>query len=342
VNLNFSIDERSQAPHRLAVVLVCATFPLIWVGGLVTTYDAGMAVPDWPETYGYNLFLYPLSTWLGGPWDLFIEHGHRLLGSLVGLLTIGLVVITWYCDDRSWVRWLSVGCLALVLAQGVLGGARVLFDELTLARVHGCVGPLFLVVCVATAVVTSRYWDRGPRVEIERARQFKRLALITTIVAFLQLVIGAYLRHLPAHWSFNVVKVLVGAHLIVAAILLAHVLWMAYQCSRNTKLWATYLIRRPALILVGLMLVQLTLGVATWVVKYAWPTWLPQWSAFNSYTIEAESMLQASIVTAHVAVGSLILAVAMVLSLRSMRLMSFSKEAVVATSCSLGMAELVT
>ena len=78
-------QPRSPWPHRLAVLLVCATFPLIWVGGLVTTYDAGMAVPDWPTTYGYNLFLYPWQTWLAGPWDLFIEHGHRLLGSLGGL-----------------------------------------------------------------------------------------------------------------------------------------------------------------------------------------------------------------------------------------------------------------
>ena len=70
---------------------MCATFPLIWVGGLVTTYDAGMAVPDWPNTYGYNLFLYPWQTWLSGPWDLFIEHGHRLLGALVGMI-----------DDRAW------------------------------------------------------------------------------------------------------------------------------------------------------------------------------------------------------------------------------------------------
>ena len=79
-------------PHRWAVGVACATFPLIWVGGLVTTYDAGMAVPDWPSTFGYNLFLYPWTTWFFGPWDLFIEHGHRLLGALVGLLTIGLLV----------------------------------------------------------------------------------------------------------------------------------------------------------------------------------------------------------------------------------------------------------
>ncbi len=72
-------------PHRVAWALVCTVFPLIWVGGLVTTYDAGMAVPDWPGTYGYNMFLYPWTSWLAAPWDLFIEHGHRLLGSLAGI-----------------------------------------------------------------------------------------------------------------------------------------------------------------------------------------------------------------------------------------------------------------
>src|SRR5438132_1897116 len=81
---------RSPWPHRWAVALACATFPLLWVGGLVTTTKAGMAVPDWPNTYGYNLFLYPWQTWLAGPWDLFVEHGHRMLAASIGLLTIGL------------------------------------------------------------------------------------------------------------------------------------------------------------------------------------------------------------------------------------------------------------
>src|SRR3954453_2556847 len=92
---------RSPWPHRLAVVLAAATFPLLWVGGLVTTTKAGMAVPDWPSTYGYNLFLYPWETWLYGPGDLFIEHGHRLFAALVGLLTIVLVVLTWCCGSSG-------------------------------------------------------------------------------------------------------------------------------------------------------------------------------------------------------------------------------------------------
>src|SRR5262245_9405091 len=95
-------------PHRWAVLLVCATFPLIWCGGLVTTYDAGMAVKDWPNTYGYNLFLYPWQTWIFGPWDLFIEHGHRLLGALVGLLAIGLTISVFRCDPRPWMRTVAL------------------------------------------------------------------------------------------------------------------------------------------------------------------------------------------------------------------------------------------
>jgi cytochrome c oxidase assembly protein subunit 15 len=214
-------------------------------------------------------------------------------------------------------------------------------DEITLARIHGCVGPLFFISCVAAAVVTSRYWDQAPSVSVDRARPFKRLALITTLIAFLQLVIGAHLRHLPAHWSFNVVQVLVAAHLIVALVLLVHGGWLACRCCRDSVLRSNGLLRRPSLLLAALMIFQLTLGVATWIVKYAWPTWLPELAFFNSYTVQAESMMQASIVTAHVAVGSLILAVAMVLSLRSLRLMSNSNKAVVATSCSRGVTELV-
>src|SRR5688572_26170195 len=105
--MNPSVAQHGSAwPHRWAIALACATFPLLWVGGLVTTTDAGMAVPDWPSTFGYNLFLYPWSTWLAGPWDLFVEHGHRLLGATVGLMTIVLLALIWRRDERNWMRWL--------------------------------------------------------------------------------------------------------------------------------------------------------------------------------------------------------------------------------------------
>src|SRR5690349_15701682 len=119
------------------MLLAAATFPLVWIGGLVTSSKAGMAVPDWPTTYGYNPFLYPLSTWWNASWDVFVEHGHRLFGALVGLIAIGLVIVVWASDRRMWLRWAAVGALALVCLQGALGGLRVKFDDATFARIHG-------------------------------------------------------------------------------------------------------------------------------------------------------------------------------------------------------------
>src|ERR1043165_8488370 len=156
-----SPNRVSPWPHRWAVALSCATFPLIWVGGLVTTTDAGMAVPDWPNTYGYNLFLYPWQSWLAGPWDLFVEHGHRLLAASVGLLTIGLLVVLLKAEPRRWLRGLGFAALGLVIFQGVLGGMRVRLDERTLAMLHGMTGPLFFSLAVALAIFTSRTWSQG-------------------------------------------------------------------------------------------------------------------------------------------------------------------------------------
>src|SRR5574342_1275515 len=109
-------------PHRIAVVLACATFPLLFIGGLVTSKGAGLAVPDWPTTFGYNMFLYPWSKMVGG---IFYEHSHRLIGSAVGFLTILLAVVLWYRESRQWLGWLGIVALAVVIAQGVLGGLRV-------------------------------------------------------------------------------------------------------------------------------------------------------------------------------------------------------------------------
>src|SRR5688572_14656164 len=153
-------DRRSPWPHRLAVTLALVTFPLIWVGGLVTTYDAGMAVPAWPGTYGYNLLAYPWTTWIAGPLDLFIEHGHRLLGAATGLISIALTIVVFRSDERPWLRWAAVGAVALVIAQGALGGARVLFDVRLVALIHGCVGPLFFAYLAVLVVATSRWWHK--------------------------------------------------------------------------------------------------------------------------------------------------------------------------------------
>ena len=123
----------SRWPHRLAVILVCATFPLLFIGGLVTSMGAGLAVPDWPTTFGYHMFLYPWSKMVGG---IFYEHSHRLVASFVGLLTIALAATFWLREKRAWLRWLGLATLALVIAQGVMGGLRVIWLQNTLAIVH--------------------------------------------------------------------------------------------------------------------------------------------------------------------------------------------------------------
>ena len=119
-------DAPSRWPHRLAWALACATFPLVFMGGMVTSYGAGMAVEDWPLTFGHWWF--PLSRWFplygNADWGIFLEHGHRTIGQIVGLLAIALVIALWRCDRRRWVRWLGVLALAGVCLQGALGGLR--------------------------------------------------------------------------------------------------------------------------------------------------------------------------------------------------------------------------
>ncbi len=297
--------------------MVCATFPLIWVGGLVTTYDAGMAVPDWPNTYGYNLLLYPWQTWIYGPWGLFIEHGHRLLGSLVGMLAIGLVASAWWCQTRRQVRWLSVAALVAVVLQGLLGGMRVITDEIQLAKIHGCFGPAFFALAVAVAVVTSEQWRSGLARHRESLGKVERLAVLTTLLAYGQLVLGAQLRHLPAGAQPGDFRIALMFHLALAAALLVHIVLLAVAVFR-TQRGETSLVRPTAGLLV-LILAQIGLGAGTWVTKYGWPAWFGDYGFAAGYTVVADSRAQAWITTAHVAAGSLILATSLLVALRSVR-----------------------
>ncbi len=309
-------------PHRLAWALVCATFPLIWLGGLVTTYDAGMAVPDWPNTYGYNLLLYPWSTWIFGPFDLLIEHGHRLLGAAVGMLTLATAGLLAWQEPRPWVRRLGLAAVAGVILQGGLGGLRVLADQRLVAQIHGCTGPAFLALAVSLAIFTSRAWvsDEGPAGVTDAAR-LQRLALGTTGLVYLQLVLGSYLRHLSDRWPSAVFQIVLLGHLLVAAALLGHALSLAVRMRRlpGSLSW----LRRRAWLLGALLVGQVILGAATWVANYGWPAWArgrgPAALLTEAYVVTAEGASQAWITTAHVANGSLILVWALALALASLR-----------------------
>ncbi len=308
----------SRWPHRLAWVLACATFPLIWMGGLVTSYGAGMAVPDWPNTYGYNLFLYPLESWLG-VWDVFLEHSHRLLGATVGILAVALAVALWRGGRRQWMRWLGVATVVGVSAQGVLGGLRVLGDDILLAKVHGCTAPLFFAFCASLVTVTSPAWvDRGAG-KTPKARRLGRLAAVTTAAMYLQIVLGAQLRHIPPDAAVGWFELWVWLHVIFAGLALAGVLCLLFGVPWRFGDQPRLVFR--ARLLAGLFGAQLVLGAATWVTNYGWPKWFTDYILALEYTVVAEGPLQAVATTAHVAFGSLSLVAAWSLTMWSLRLL---------------------
>lgn len=313
-------QSESRWPHRLAVALVCITFPLILIGSAVTTTQAGMAVADWPNTYGYNLFLYPWQTWILGPWDIFIEHGHRLFATLVGVLTIAMVVSLWFAEKRVWVWRLGLVTLGAVLFQGVLGGMRVLLSARTLAMIHACVGPVFFALCVAMAIFTSERWKRGePPQKHHGGLKLQRWALFATVLACIQLVLGAQVRHIAVGASPSSFRGLLIFHLFMAAILLIWIMFLVVLVLWRHR--AERALAHPAMWLAGFMLVQIGLGAATYVVKFGWPPMLSEYSFAVGYTISASSFTQSAIVTAHVATGSFILVLSLLLTLRSWRLL---------------------
>ena len=145
--------------HRFAKFVAGCTVLLLLAGSLVTSTDSGLAVPDWPTTYGWNLFMFPPSMWVGG---IFYEHGHRLIASGVGFLTIVLAIWLWLQDPRRWMRWLGAAALGTVILQGVLGGLTVLyFLPAGVSTAHAGLAEIFFCLTIAIALFTSPRWIAG-------------------------------------------------------------------------------------------------------------------------------------------------------------------------------------
>jgi len=315
-------DSYSPWPHRLAWALCCTTLPLILLGSMVTNYGAGMAVEDWPTTFGY--WFYPIQAWLA-VWDLFLEHGHRMLAQAVGLLAIGLAVVLWWKDSRRWTRLLGLAVVVGVISQGILGGVRVIFDDVMLAKIHGCTAPLFFALCTAVVTMTSRKWlsDTPPR-EHPAAGRMQRMAVVLAVAFYLELVIGAQLRHqLSGDWAGDAwagwFELWVWLKLIGAGLLTGGVVWLLRFVSRNLPDEPAIVFR--ARLLAGLFLTQAVLGAAAWVTKYGWPGWFSDYIMAIDYTVVAEGPLQTTVRTAHVGVGACSLAAALSLALWSRRLL---------------------
>jgi cytochrome c oxidase assembly protein subunit 15 len=161
---------------------------------MVTSKNVGLAVPDWPTTFGYNMFLFPISKWVGG---ILFEHTHRLMGSVVGFLTIILAVWLWLSEDRQWVRNLGVIALAGVIVQGILGGLRVTMMKDEIGIFHACVAQAFLGLLIVIALVTTNFWRTlaNRYFDSQKFASGKALAIAITIVIYVQLALGATMRH---------------------------------------------------------------------------------------------------------------------------------------------------
>jgi cytochrome c oxidase assembly protein subunit 15 len=167
------------------------------MGGLVTSHEAGMSVPDWPNSWGYNMFLFPPRLWIGG---ILYEHTHRLMATVVGMLAIALTIVAWMTDSRRKVQWLCTAVLGAVIFQGVLGGLRVVLVKLDLAIVHACIAQAFFCLAALAALMTSRWWSNANEERTLRpAAPGLILACVFAVVAiYAQLVVGATMRHYQA------------------------------------------------------------------------------------------------------------------------------------------------
>jgi heme a synthase len=262
--------------HLFAMLVAATTGILIFAGGLVTSTESGLSVPDWPNTYGYFMFFFPLEKMVGG---IRYEHTHRLIASTVGFLIVVLALWLWRSETRAWVRRLGYIALAAVITQGILGGITVLWylpDPISIA--HASLAQIVFCLTMTIALATSPGWKRayatnGPAPD---DRILQRVAAITTGLIYLQIIIGATMRHtgaglaipdfplmfgqlIPPHWDPKIAIHFahrVGA-VIVSLAILATTGHVFYHHRTRREL------RRPSILLLALLATQVTLGALT-------------------------------------------------------------------------------
>lgn len=289
-------------------VLVVATLLLLIIGGMVTGYEAGLSVVDWPNSFGYNMFLYPLSRMTGA---IYFEHSHRLTGSLVGLTTLALAIYVQKNERRAWLRKFAWLMLLVVVVQGVLGGLRVTgrftmsaspddtAPSIALAMIHGTLGQLFLAMAMAMRVFTSSAWRGEPQqTHAVSAATDRSFSIILVVLLLIQLVLGTLVRHIDSGLMVHISM----AGIVVLAILNAGVrAWGLYaQQPRLQRLG------RTLMILAG---VQVLLGVSALVV------------VSMSKDMSPKPWWDAIVTTSHQIVGAIILATAVALMLWTRRLL---------------------
>jgi cytochrome c oxidase assembly protein subunit 15 len=278
----------------MALFAAVFTLPLLFVGGSVTTYRVGLAVPDWPSTFGINMFLYDF--W-NAPFGVRVEHTHRLYGAAVGMATMGLTAWFLVFEPRRFMKVLGVVALAAVIVQGVLGGTRVTQVSTLLAAVHGCTAQAFFGLMVALCVLTGRDWQTpsAPATDVARLRV---LGLVMVVLVYGQIVLGAWLRH------FSSIRALeLHAALAFGVLLQAVLICYIVRRNRHTVPWLV----PSALCLALAVTLQVVLGLASFVLLLPLDG-MPHMVGFY----------QAVIRTGHQTNGALLLAASVVFALRAL------------------------
>jgi cytochrome c oxidase assembly protein subunit 15 len=288
-------NQQSPGLHRYSLLVAFATFFLIIAGALVTSHDAGLATPDWPLSNGQ---FFPKMVG-----NLFWEHGHRMVATTVGVLTIGLTIYLFRSEPRRWVRRLGAIALLAVVAQGLLGGLTVkLMLPLAVSTAHATLAQLFFCITVSLAVFTSHSWLKDQSVLDEHPGwPVRYLCLAATVTIFLQLIIGATLRH-SATWDRQLPTDLLLTHVGGA---LAVTILLITVCSMILRRYPDQsFLTRPATIALTLLGVQLLFGVAAYVSRLSSPNDPQPLNPMIALTV------------AHVACGALVFATTIALTLR--------------------------
>ena len=287
--------------HQFACLLALATFILIIAGASVTSNRAGLAVPDWPTTYGEFMFSFPMSKWVG---NILYEHGHRLIASAVGMLTIALAVWLVRAEPRRWVRRLGITAVAVVIAQGVLGGLTVKFMlPPAISIAHASLAEAFFCITVILAFATSESWtQRLPVAEVPNAGFIQRLSLASAAVVYVQIILGATIRHAEA----GLIAHLLGAAAVFGCVVTGVVAILSTVKPKGFL--------RHAILLLCLVAAQIALGLVTMMVR------VPKNAG------EQLSAIQIYVPTLHLALGALILATSLGMALKTYRFLNVSRE----------------
>ncbi len=281
-------------------VTLGVTIVLLSWGAVVTSIDAGLAVPDWPSSFNSYDPLNPLPGWWGIP-PVLAEHGHRLLGMLVGMCTIVLTVWTLVKDPRGWMKGLAVAALVLVIVQGTLGGLRVVWQSLNLAVVHACVAQLYFSLLAAMLLFTTPTWVEARALPMgEAGERLRRFMWIPVLALYLQIVLGAMLRHV----GMGVDVALAMTHMTFAFVVFG-LLFMAVLRTRRAHTRDALAYRISGLV-AGLVAAQIVLGFLAYAV-------LLQESGI------ARSGLQVILNTSHMVVGASLMASTVALALLGLR-----------------------